>query len=318
MNISVVIPNYNGLQLLKKNLPKVIAVVEKYKKGTVDIVITDDSSKDGSLAFLYAYQKEHPKILLTILENTSGKNVGFAGNVDKGVAAVKGEIVILFNTDVVPHDDFLEPLLKHFTDENVFAVGCMDESIEDGKTVLRGRGIGKWYRGFLMHNAGDITRESTTLWASCGSGAFRKSIWDTIGGLNQMYNPFYWEDIDLSYKAQKAGYQVLFEKKSIVRHEHETGSIKKNYTPYTVKITAYRNQFFFTWLNATDTIILVSHILFLPIFLLNAIRKKDGAFFVGFFQALVLLPKALRERQKVQALVKKSDREVTKVFSQEV
>src|SRR5258707_962155 len=49
MNISVVIPNFNGENLLKKNLPKVVDGVREYKNGKVEIIITDDSSKDSSL-----------------------------------------------------------------------------------------------------------------------------------------------------------------------------------------------------------------------------------------------------------------------------
>ena len=110
-------------------------------------------------------------------------------------------LYILFNTDVYPDKDFLTPLLSHFKDEKVFAVGCMDKSIEGKDVVLRGRGIGVWKRGFLVHEKGEIEK-SDTLWVSGGSGAFRKSIWDKLGGLNELYNPFYWEDIDLSYRAQ--------------------------------------------------------------------------------------------------------------------
>lgn len=314
MNISVVIPNYNGEELLRKNLPKVFGVFKKYKNGAVEIVVADDSSKDTSLDFLNTFQKENKtNISLKILENNTGKNKGFASNVDIGVENAAGEIVILLNTDVVPDSDFLEPLLSHFSDETVFAVGCMDKSIEDGKIVLRGRGIGKWERGFMVHKAGSID-QTNTLWASCGSGAFRKSIWNKIGGLNELYNPFYWEDIDLSYKAQKAGYTVLFEPKSTVVHEHEKGSIKSQYKPFSVIKTAYRNQFFFTWLNATDTIIFIKHVVFLPYFLTRAIVKGDRAFLVGFFLALVSLPKVLVERGKVQKLVKKSDQEVVSAF----
>jgi GT2 family glycosyltransferase len=311
MNISFVIPNYNGEHLLKKNLPKVLHIAQSYKDGKSEIIVTDDSSKDNSLTYLKDFiDNNKTKVSIVVLENNSGKNKGFSTNVNKGVKAASGDIVILLNTDVVPHEDFLGPLLQNFQDDSVFAVGCMDESIEDGKKVLRGRGIGKWHRGFLIHSAGDVDKGSSTLWVSGGSGAFRKSIWDKIGGLHELYNPFYWEDIDLSYRAQKAGYKVLFEKKSIVRHEHESGSIKKNYTSFTVKKTAYRNQFFFTWLNATDTMLCIKHVLFLPVFLLKALLRKDGAFLQGFWEACMTLPKVLFRRMQVQRLVKISDKEV--------
>lgn len=310
MDISVVIPNYNGGRLLS-DLPKILKILETYSHGEKELIIADDASKDKSLKFLKIFAKDNNRssVKILLLENVSGKNKGFAINVNKGVAKASGEIIILLNTDVVPHSDFLTYLLPHFKSENVFAVGCLDESMENGNIILRGRGVGSWQRGFLIHSRGDI-HSSSTLWVSCGSGAFRKSIWDKLGGLNELYSPFYWEDIDLSYRAQKAGYAVMFEGKSIVRHEHETGSIKKNYSIWQVKKIAYRNQFYFTWLNATDTMILIAHVCFLPIFILKAMQKKDSAFFLGFFLAILSLPKVLRERKKVQSLVKKSDREV--------
>ncbi len=315
LNISIVIPNFNGEKLLKKNLPRVLAVFKRYKKGKTQVIVSDDASKDNSVEYLVELAKKEETLL--VLQNNTGKNKGFSGNVDKGVTVATGEIIILLNTDVVPHEDFLEPLLQPFQDKDVFAVGCMDESVEDGKIVLRGRGVGKWRRGFLMHKAGDLDASNQTLWASCGSGAFRKSMWDTVGGLNNVYNPFYWEDIDLSYKAQKMGYRVLFEKRSIVTHAHEEGAIKKNYSSFNVTKTAYRNQFFFTWLNATDTIIFVQHFFFLPYFLIRSFVKGDRAFLIGFWNALIMLPKVLQERKKIQKLVKKSDREVISLFSRE-
>ena len=318
MNISVVIPNYNGEELLKKNLVKVIEAVSSYKKGKVEIIISDDASKDTSIAFLDAFQKQNKSsCTIHVLKSDSHKNKGFSSNVNKGVASADGDIIILLNTDVVPEKGFLEPLLSHFSDESIFAVGCMDKSIENGKTILRGRGIGKWSRGFLMHDAGKLDK-TNTLWASCGSGAFRKSIWEKIGGLNELYNPFYWEDIDLSYKAQKAGYKVIFESKSVVIHEHEKGSIKSQYNTFHVVKTAYRNQFFFTWLNATDTMILISSFFFLPYLLMGAILRGDKAFLLGFVQALSQLSKVLKERRRVQKLVKISDRQVVSQFLSEV
>ena len=312
MNISVVIPNFNGENLLRKNLSHLVSILEKHKEGTCEIIITDDASKDASVQYIQnCIKKNHSTVSLLLLENNSGKNKGFSGNVNKGVAKATGDILILLNTDVVPRKDFLFPLLQHFSEKKVFAVGCMDESIENEKVVLRGRGVGKWRKGFLIHGPGELDKE-TTLWVSCGSGAFRKEIWDKIGGLNELYNPFYWEDIDLSYRAQKAGYTVVFEKKSIVRHEHDSGSIKKNYTPFNVTKIAYRNQFYFTWLNATDKMILLSHYIFVPYFLLKALFNGNTGMLYGFFLAVGHLGKVLQERQKIQRMVVESDKEVVK------
>lgn len=314
MNISIVVPNFNGKDLLLKNVPKVIEAFKEYKNGFVELIITDDASKDESIDVIkkmLTEKKYHaPKqFSYSILENMSGRNRGFSGNINNGVKNAKGDILVLLNTDVVPKENFWKPLLSHFSDESIFAVGCMDESVEDGKIILRGRGVGTWKRGFLMHSAGELTN-SSTLWVSGGSGAFRKSVWDILGGLNELYNPFYWEDIDISYRAQKAGYTVIFEKKSIVRHEHSQGAIKTFYKPFRIQKIVYRNQFLFTWLNLTDTMLIASHFLWLPYHFLNAVRNKDVAFFYGFITALAQVPNVLGYRAKTQKLQKRTDREV--------
>src|SRR5260221_4737721 len=153
MDISIIIPNYNGQALLKQNLPKVLAAAQRYEKGDVEIVIADDASKDNSLEIITSFFDSIDKKNISgkLVTKESQKNSGFSSNVNRAVAIATGEICIFLNTDVVPHADFLEYLLPHFEDEKVFAVGCMDESSEGGKVVLRGRGIGKWQRGFLTH-----------------------------------------------------------------------------------------------------------------------------------------------------------------------
>lgn len=305
MNISVVIPNYNGKELLEKNLPKILEIIKSYKDGNAEVIVVDDASTDESRKFLSEFRG------IVCLQNE--KNLGFSSTVNKGVEKTRGEIIILLNTDVSPKKDFLEPLLSHFKDEKVFAVGCMDKSIEGDNIVLRGRGLGEWRRGFLVHKKGEVDK-TDTLWVSGGSGAFRKSIWEKLGGLNELYNPFYYEDIDLSYRGLKSGYKILFEPKSVVEHYHEKGSIKNKYSPSEVKRIAYRNQFIFSWENATDFNLQVLEIIWLPYHLVKAFLRLDLQFILGFFSALILLPKVIKSSLKAQKVFVLSDREVISKF----
>lgn len=316
MNISIVIPNYNGEDLLKKNLPKVSDAVWAYKGGEIEIIAIDDCSIDNSINVLKKLKSEleskYPRIKFKIIKNE--KNLGFSSNVNRGVKEAKGEFIILLNTDVIPEKGFLDPLIEHFEDSIVFAVGCMDKSIEDGKITLRGRGVGKWQRGFLVHSRGEVDK-TNTLWVNGGSGAFRKSIWDKLGGLDTLYNPFYWEDIDLSYRALKSGYKILFEPKSVVMHEHEKGSIKKKYSQSQVKTIAYRNQFIFVWKNATDLDLQLLHLLWLPYHFLKAFIREDVSFLKGFFYAFIELPKIIYFGLKQKKYYVKTDKEIVSQLS---
>lgn len=309
MDISVVIPNYNGGNLLEKNIPKVYLALDNYKSGKVEVIVVDDCSEDQSKEIL---NKLKLKYTFLIIKSTS-KNLGFSSAVNLGVSASKGEIVILLNTDVIPEKGFLQPLLDSFSDDKVFAAGCMDKSIEGNKIILRGRGLGEWKRGFLVHRRGEVNKKNT-LWVSGGSGAFRKSIWQKLGGFNELYNPFYWEDIDLSYRALKSGYKVFFESKSIVVHEHEKGIIKSKYSQKKIKVISYRNQFIFAWENATDYKLQLYHILWLPYNLLKSIISWDLPFILGFINALFIFPKIIKSSIEYQKFFVKKDSEVIKNY----
>lgn len=295
--VSVVIPNWNGMHLLEKHLPSVIRAVDD-----AEIIVVDDGSTDGSVRYL---QEKFPDVVLI----EKKKHEGFASTVNTGAVKAKGAIIVLLNTDVVPDKKFLDTLLPHFDDSSVFAVGCLDKSVEGNRVVLRGRGEAAWKRGFFEHWRGEVNKTDTA-WVSGGSGAFRKSMWDELGGMDPLFNPFYWEDIDLSYRARKAGYRVVFEPKSTVSHYHEEGRIRQTYAPHIVKIIAYRNQFIFTWKNISDAGFLFSHACWTPIRLFQSLLTGDIWMTVGYWAALVRLPKIFVSRMKASSHWKRSDRDL--------
>ena len=178
MNISVVIPNYNGEELLRKNLPKIFEAISAYKEGPSEIIVADDASADNSINqlrnLMIRMNSQYPKVKFRIIKNK--KNLGFSSNVNKGAANADGDVIVLLNTDVMPNKDFLNPLLSHFKDENIFAAGCMDKSIENGKVTLRGRGIGFWKRGFLRLALTEWEVQGAVHRASilCGTECLRK------------------------------------------------------------------------------------------------------------------------------------------------
>lgn len=316
MDISIVIPNYNGASLLTRNVPRLMSVLEKIKKTTkykIEVIIVDDCSTDTSkntIESLLQTYKTHAVSLRSFLKSV---NQGFSPTVNFGAKEATGEFLVLLNSDAYPEDDFLTPALEHFKNSEVFAVGFMDKSIEDGTTILRGRGVGKWERGFLVHKRGEVDA-SDTLWVNGGSSVYRKSVWDKLGGLIELYAPYYWEDIDISYRAEKAGYTLVFEKKSIVIHEHEEGAIKKTQPKKRVQIIAFRNQIFFSWINMSDTKLILAHVWWLPYHIVNTLRTGDNAFVLALLKAVFSLPVVLSKRRSVQQMVKRSDASVTQLY----
>ncbi len=305
--ISVVIPNYNGVNLLERNLPKVMASTNAYNS---EIIIVDDASTDGSIFFL---SKFFPKIKI-ISHKT---NRGFSATVNTGVTQSTGEIIVLLNHDVYPDNFFLNPLLKHFNHSSVFGVGCLQRSLEKNSCELRGRGIGGFSRGLLVHQRGNIYTDNNSLWVSGGAGAFKKSLWLELGGLDELYDPFYWEDIDICYRAIKAGYKIFFEKESIVYHDHSEGAIMKSYNAQTIKKITFRNQFIFFWKNITSSSLWVSHLLWLPYLHIRFLLAGDASFLVGFIYAVGLFFSISKHRDKVQKYWILQDELIVRPFKKE-
>lgn len=296
-SVSIVIPNWNGSELLQKHLPAVLVAA-----AGAEVIVVDDGSDDDSVIIL---EKKYPSISIVARPNHNG----FASAVNDGVAMAKGSIVVLLNTDIEPKKDFLEPLLKHFADNSVFAVGCMDRSMESGSVVLRGRGIARWEKGYFIHQRGDVDAGGTA-WVSGGSGAFRKDVWFDLGGMDELYDPFYWEDIDISYRALKAGYRIVFEPKSVVDHFHELGKIKTSFTPFRVNTIAYRNQFIFIWKNLSDTRIWIEHMMYTPVRLFQALLRGDNAMIEGYARAMLKLVQVMLHRLSAKSHWKRKDREI--------
>ena len=286
IKVSIVIPNYNGRKLLEKNLPKVIAACQTRGQGW-EIIVVDDASTDDSVKFL---QNNYQQVKIVRHQ----KNRRFAAACNSGVKAAHGQIVIFLNSDVIPEKDFLPPLIAHFKETLVFAVGCREKDFRQGKLVYSGRAEARFERGLLVHWRAVNQDGNDTFWAAAGSMAVDREKYLKLGGMDTLYRPAYYEDIDLSYRARLAGWKILFEPKSVVLHHHETTNISV-FGRNQMKKFAYKNQFLFIWKNAGFRL-LSEHLFWLPYHLAKGAITDDWILWVGFFLALSQLPEAVQKR----------------------
>ncbi len=304
MIISIIIPSYNGRELLQSNLASVMdACIHWSPQGKQwEIIVVNDGSTDDTIEWL---TQNYPNV--NIVNNP--KNLRFAKAVNRGVSEAKGDVIVLLNNDVRPEKDFLLPLLEHFDDKDLFAVGCLEKNIEAGETVLGGRGLGRFERGFLVHKRASDQNQHHTLWVTAGSAAFRKIIWDKLRGFDPLFRPAYEEDRDLSYNSMKAGYKISFEPKSKVEHIHETSNIK-TFGKNKIIIMSFKNQLLFIWKNISSPRLLLLHIAWLPYHLVITTIRSNGLFLLGFLQALCQLPEALVSRTRSSKLWKLTDEQI--------
>lgn len=311
---SIITVSWNGKHFLEVLLPSLKFAVEEHG-GNHEVIIVDNGSTDGSVEWL---QKEHPWVKVVALP----ENRYFVRGNEAGVAAATRDVLVFLNNDMEVQPGFLRPLLEGLRDESVFGVAAevffRDEYKRREET---GRTRGTIENGWLKLAHAEPSRDEReldyvpTLWAGGGSAAFDRRVFLEIGGFDRLYDPFYMEDMGLSYQAWRRGYRVLFTSKSSVIHEHR-GTSRKAFGDRYVDNTIRRNQHLFLWRSVTDPRMTASVLFWQPLaMLLRGDRSIDALAGEAWFELKALLravprlPEALWKRCASRRHYLRTDRE---------
>jgi O-antigen biosynthesis protein len=302
---TIVIPNWNGRDLLEKYLPSVVAAAP----APHEILVVDNGSTDGSAEYL---RQNFPQVTLLPLSN----NLGFGGGSNAGFRAAKNDIVVLLNSDMRVEPDFLAPLLQPFaTDASLFAVACQI-FFSDANKRREETGLTEcwWENGNLRtaHREDDqVTEPFPCFYPGGGSSAIDRRKFLEIGGFDSILEPFYLEDTDLGFMAWKRGWKILYQPASKVFHEHR-GTIGKKFSQTYIQSILKKNFYLFAWKNIHQPSKLVSH--FYGSFLESTISLFAGdsgerANFYGLFRAVLQLPAAMAARWSARSFSEITDEE---------
>jgi GT2 family glycosyltransferase/glycosyltransferase involved in cell wall biosynthesis len=296
---SVVIPNWNGRDLLEKYIPSIIEALS----GNADneIIVVDNGSEDGSAEFL---RERFPSVRVLALE----RNLGFGGGSNAGFRAANNDIVVLLNSDMRVERDFLAPLLEAFTDETTFSVACQIFFADPNK-LREETGLTQawWENGSLRVRHRDdpaIQVPYPCAYGGGGSCAFDRRKFLELGGFDELLAPFYMEDTDVGYLAWKRGWKVLYQPRSVVYHEHR-GTIGKRFSAAQIDLVLKKNFALFCWKNIHEWRRLGSHFFFAYAgAVVTALFGDSGerANFAGLWKAFRQLPGAVRSRARAREL----------------
>lgn len=237
-SVSIVIPNYNGMHLLKEYLPYTYAAIET--AGAVfEIIIVDDCSKDGSVEFI---RSEYPQVNLVVNQ----VNKGFSYSCNRGIEIAKYELILLLNSDVKLSPDYFEHQWKYFLAWDTFGVmgriiDMEGDHIQDAARVPKFNGLKLKTDYFCYTNEGG--NRLYTFYLSGANALINAAKLKQIGGFYELFSPFYCEDMELSIRAWRLGWKCYYEHKAICRHQVSAST--KNYeTVKWVKSVYYRNRFY--------------------------------------------------------------------------
>jgi len=253
--VSIIVSNWEGEDLLPRALSSLQLSARRLERPW-ELIVVDDASLDGSAALV---RERFPRARLLVNE----VNRGFGRTTMRGVAAARGAVVVLCNNDLDAREHFLPHLVRWFMKP--------EAELADGRRVSRRRLFGvsartiSWWDGspnqLLMNGewrGGRITpthRAPETadhcLFLQAGAAAYNRSLLLRLGGLSELYEPGYWEDYDLAYRAGKAGLVNLYDPDAVALH-HGGGSMTRLYGAGGVASLRARNHLLFEWANLSD------------------------------------------------------------------
>ena len=243
-SISVIIPNYNGRYLLDVILPPLYVALGKTALP-YEIIISDDASTDDSIVYI---RKNYPDIIIT--ENH--KNAGFSVTANKGARTAQYDLLLLLNNDVKLTEEYFLSMLCYFDKEDTFGVngkviGWEDDKIQDAAKLPYFQG-GKLKTSRNYYYRENTPEEVFTFYLTGSNALIDRLKFLEIGGFNEIFSPFYCEDLELSVRVWKSGWKCYYEHKAICRHKVSATTSSQNKKKY-VETIYDRNKFIFHYLH---------------------------------------------------------------------
>jgi GT2 family glycosyltransferase len=312
--ISIIIPNWNGAHLL----PTCLDSLHRQTCQDFEIVVVDNASTDGSRDLL---ARDYPQVRVLALD----ANRGFAGGVNAGLGAARGQIVVLLNNDTEAEPTWLEELVRPLqTNARVAMVASKlrlfgeREKLHSAGDFYRVDGI-PGNRGVWEVDRGQYDRADSAppVFGACaGAAAYRRALFDTLGLLDQDLGS-YCEDVDLNWRARLAGYEVAFVPRAVVYHQvSATGGgprasylVGRNFILVLVKDypAGLWKKYWSRILGAQLRIAFEA--------LWNWRGAAARARLRGQIAALALLPRFLKKRRETQRLKRVRDEEIERVLA---
>lgn len=309
--VSIILVNWNGAHHLRTCFNALRAQTFR----DFESILVDNDSHDPSLEVLAS---EFPEVRVIALK----ENRGFAGGSNVGVRAARGEIVVLLNNDTEVEPCWLEEVVAAFGRHPEAGSVASKMKLFDQRD--RFHTTGDMYRldglpgnrGVWEVDRGQYNREEYVFSACGGSAAYRRTVLDRIGLLDEDFF-FSCEDVDLGWRAQLAGFKCVYAPRAVVYHKLKAsggGATASYYDGRNFIWLIAKNYPSSLWKIYRGAIIRKQWALFTEA--LYAYRGKAArARMRGILAGLIGLPKMLKKRRAIQDARRVNDEYLLSILS---
>lgn len=293
--VSIVLPSLDSLDLLEQNLPPLLEELERRALDD-EVIVVDDTGEDVLAERL---QAAFPGVRVVARK----ENGGFAQALLTGVQQATHELVFSMNTDVHVRAGFLDPLVACLEEEDVAAAVPRvlldgDERRVESLTEVRfAQGMPEVVQpGLSTRSARLPFRPVAVTFAVGGTVLFRRDAFLEREGFDPIYEPFYWEDVDLSFSAWRDGERVIYQPEAVVEHHHRK-TIGKLTTEDVFRAAIEKNRLLFTWKFLDDPTLIRAHVAALYRMAVDAWMRDERDELIWLNLALDQLEQALQSRK---------------------
>ncbi len=215
---------WNGADYLDACLQSVLA--QDY--APLRVLVVDNDSTDRSVEIARRYL---PRIRLI----QTGYNFGFAGGINVGLAETDADIVILLNQDTVVQPGWLQAIAATFAGHaEVGIVGCKlyyprSRTLQHAGGWVRRPDAFSYHIGQDEEDSGQYDTLTDADYVTGAAFAIHRRVLDALGGLDDLFFPAFYEEIDYCYRARRSGFRVVYQPQAVVEHYETTSLAPQSY-----------------------------------------------------------------------------------------
>ncbi|HEY9811611.1 MAG TPA: glycosyltransferase family 2 protein [Halomicronema sp.] len=308
--VSVIVLNWNG----KAFLGECLESLAKQTYQNFETVVVDNGSTDDSQDYVRSH---FPNVRLIELP----ENLGFCGGNNQGYKYVESEYIALLNNDTICVPEWLESLcnaLENYPEAGFAASKLVyydkPEIIDSAGDTFSTYGIGR-KRGHQCQDGDQYNQEKFIFGACGGAVLYRKTMLEEIGFLDDDFFLIY-EDIDLSFRAQLAGWKCVYVPQAKVLHR-VSASLSK--TPNKQIYFSKRNSLWVLIKNMPTPLLLKFSIFILAYHLASDLKWMakgyTSSIFQGHLDVLRTWQQVMKKRKTIQSMRKVSISELEKIIT---